>query len=220
MFILIVIASFVASALVRSWMTRTYNKWSSISNQAGIDGHTAARKILDPNQLTNVKLEVSEGLLSDHYIPSQNLIRLSQDINSKPSIAALAVAAHECGHAIQDLESYGPLKVKAVMMPLAAMGNRFGILVTVAASFMGSEFLLNAGLLMMMLGMFMPLLTLPIEFDASKRALKELTKLNLVNQQEYSGAKSMLNAAALTYVAGAASSMAIVALIAVRFLRR
>ena len=220
MFILIVIASFVASALVRSWMTRTYNKWSSISNQAGIDGHTAARKILDTNQLTNVKVEVSEGLLSDHYIPSQNLIRLSQDINSKPSIAALAVAAHECGHAIQDLESYGPLKVKAVMMPLAAMGNRFGILVTVAASFMGSEFLLNAGLLMMMLGMFMPLLTLPIEFDASKRALKELTKLNLVNQQEYSGAKSMLNAAALTYVAGAASSMAIVALIAVRFLRR
>ena len=220
MFILIVILSFVASALVRSWMTRTYSKWSSINNQAGIDGHTTARRILDTNQLSNVKLEISEGLLSDHFIPSQKLIRLSQDINNKTSIAALAVAAHECGHAIQDSEGYGPLKLKAVMMPVAAMGNRFGILLTVGAAFMGSGFLLNAGLLMMMLGMFMPLLTLPIEFDASKRALKELTKLNLVNQQEYAGAKSMLNAAALTYVAGAASSMAIVGLIAVRFLRR
>ena len=162
----------------------------------------------------------SEMCIRDSFIPSQKLIRLSQDINNKTSIAALAVAAHECGHAIQDSEGYGPLKLKAVMMPVAAMGNRFGILLTVGAAFMGSGFLLNAGLLMMMLGMFMPLLTLPIEFDASKRALEELTKLNLVNQQEYAGAKSMLNAAALTYVAGAASSMAIVGLIAVRFLRR
>jgi len=220
MFILIVILSFVGSSLVRAWMTRTYSKWSSVQNQAGVDGHTAARHILDSNQLSNVKLEVSEGMLTDHYIPSQKLMRLSQDINNKPSIAALAVAAHECGHAIQDIEGYPPLKLKAMMMPAAALGNRLGLVLTVAAGFMGNGFLMNTGLLMLLLGMLMPVLTLPIEFDASKRALEQLTKYNLVNEQEYAGAKSMLTAAALTYVAGAASSIAIFGLLAIRFLRR
>ena len=220
MFIAIVVFSFIASTLVRMWMTRTYSKWSTVQNQAGIDGHSAARHILDSNQLNNVKLDVSEGMLSDHYIPSQKLIRLSQDINNKPSIAALAVAAHEVGHAIQDKEGYGPLKLKAVMMPVAAMGNRLGLMLTMGAAFMGSGFLMNTGLAMMLLGMLMPILTLPIEFDASKRALEELTKYNLVNDQEYAGAKSMLTAAALTYVAGAASSIAIFALLAMRFIKR
>jgi len=220
MFILIIILSFAGSALVRMWMTRTYGKWSTIQNQAGIDGHTAARHILDSNQLSNVKLEVSEGMLTDHYIPSQKLMRLSQDINNKPSIAALAVAAHECGHAIQDIEGYPPLKLKAVMMPVAALGNRLGLILSIAGGFMGSGFLMNTGLVMLLLGMLMPILTLPIEFDASKRALEQLTKFNLVNEQEYAGAKSMLNAAALTYVAGAASSMAILGLLALRFLKR
>ena len=220
MFILIIILSFVASSLVRAWMTRTYGKWSSVQNQAGVDGHTAARHILDSDQLNNVKLEVSEGMLTDHYIPGQKLMRLSQDINNKPSIAALAVAAHECGHAIQDVEGYPPLKLKALMMPAAALGNRFGLILTIAGGFTSSSFLMNIGLLMLLLGMLMPVLTLPIEFDASKRALEELTKYNLVNEQEYAGAKSMLTAAALTYVAGAASSMAIVGLLAMRFLRR
>ncbi len=176
--------------------------------------------ILDNNQLTQVKLEVSKGMLTDHYIPSQKLIRLSQDINNRPSIAALAVAAHEVGHAIQDKQGYAPLKLKAVMMPLAAIGNRFGLILTVGASFIGSGFLINIGLLMMLLGMLMPVLTLPIEFDASKRALQELTRYKMVNEEEYAGAKSMLTAAALTYVAGAASSMAIIGLLAMRFLRR
>lgn len=220
MFILIVILSFVASTAVRMWMTRTYGKWSTVENQAGINGHTAARHILDSNQLSNVTLEISEGMLSDHYIPSLKKMRLSQDINNQASIAALAVAAHECGHAIQDAEGYPPLKIKALMMPIAAAGNRFGLICAIGAGFLGSPFLMNAGLLMMLLGMLMPVLTLPIEFDASKRALEQLTKYNMVNEQEYAGAKSMLTAAALTYIAGAASSMAIVGLLAMRFLKR
>lgn len=220
MFIAIIILSFVASSLVRAWMTRTYSRWNSIQNQAGVNGHAAARQILDSNQLSNVKLEISEGMLSDHFIPSQKLIRLSKDINNKPSIAALAVAAHEVGHAIQDREGYAPLKLKAIMMPAAALGNRFGLILAIAAGFIGSSFLMNTGMAMLLLGMLMPVLTLPIEFDASKRALEELTKHNLVNEQEYAGAKSMLFAAALTYVAGAASSMAIIGLLAMRFLKR
>lgn len=220
MFVVIIILSFIGSSLVRAWMTRTYGKWSSVENQAGIDGHKVARHILDNNQLGDVRLEVSEGMLTDHYIPSQKLIRLSQDINNKPSIAALAVAAHEVGHAIQDRVDYAPLKLKAVMMPVAAMGNRFGLILTLAAAFIGSGILMNIGLIMLLLGMLMPILTLPIEFDASKRALEELTKYNFVTEQEYAGAKSMLFAAALTYVAGAASSIAILGLLAMRFLKR
>ena len=130
------------------------------------------------------------------------------------------MAAHECGHAIQDKEGYSPLKLKAVLMPLAAMGNQLGLLMAVGSAMFGMPSLMNTGLLLMLLGMLMPLLTLPIEFDASKRALQELTRLNYVDKNEYQGAKSMLNASACTYVAGAASSVAIVALILFRFVRR
>jgi Zn-dependent membrane protease YugP len=220
MFFLVIILSFGASALVRQWMTRTYAKWSKVPNRAGVNGHTVARKILDSHGLNHVKLEVSKGLLTDHYVPSQKLMRLSQDINDAPSVASIAVAAHECGHALQDKEGYGPLKLKAVMMPLAAAGNQFGLMLTLGAAMFGSPFLMNTGLFMMLLGMLMPLLTLPIEFDASKRALQVLTDMQLVNEQEYDGAKSMLKAAALTYVAGAASSAAIVGLIMFRFFKR
>ncbi len=220
MFFLVIILSFGASALVRQWMTRTYAKWSKVPNRAGVNGHTVARRILDTNDLHNVKLEVSKGMLTDHYVPSQKLMRLSQEINDAPSVASIAVAAHECGHALQDKEGYGPLKLKAVMMPLAAVGNQFGLMLTLGSAMFGSPFLMNTGLLMMLLGMLMPLLTLPIEFDASKRALEVLTEMNLVDQQEYEGARSMLRAAALTYVAGAASSAAIVALIMFRFFKR
>ena len=220
MFFLLIILSFGASALVRQWMTSTYAKWSKVPNCAGVNGHTVARKILDDHQLRHVKLEVSKGLLSDHYVPSQKLMRLSQDINDVPSVASIAVAAHECGHALQDKDGYGPLKIKAVMMPLAAAGNQFGLMLTLGAAMFGNPLLINTGLLMMMLGMFMPLLTLPIEFDASKRALQVLTDMQLVNEQEYVGAKSMLKAAALTYVAGAASSAAIVGLILFRVFKR
>lgn len=220
MFLLIIILSFVASTLVRTWMTRTYAKWSKITNKAGVNGHEVARHILDTNGLQKVTLEISEGQLSDHYIPSQKLMRLSQDINNHPSVASIAVAAHECGHAIQDKEGYAPLKLKALMMPMAAIGNQFGLILAVGAGMFGSTLLMNTGLLMMLLGMLMPLLTLPIEFDASKRALEELTQLKLVDQNEYNGAKSMLRAAAFTYVAGAASSTAVLGLILFRFVRR
>lgn len=220
MFILLIVMSFVASSLVRNWMKRTYGKWSQIPNQAGVNGHAVARHILDTNGLTNVKLEVSEGLLTDHYIPSKKLIRLSNDINDQPTVASVAVAAHECGHALQDKEGYRYLKLKALLMPAAAIGNQLGLALSLGGGFFGNMMLMNLGLSMMLLGMIMPLLTLPIEFDASKRALSELERLQLVDEKEYQGAKSMLTAAAFTYVAGAASSMAIVALIMFRFLRR
>lgn len=220
MFILLGILSFAAAGIVRWWMTRTYDKWRQVPNAIGANGHDVARHILDVNGLQTVHLEVSAGKLSDHYIPSQKRLRLSEAVNSQPSIASLAVAAHEVGHALQDAAGYKPLKLKAVMMPLAAVGNQAGIGLAILGTVIGSATLINTGMLMLGSGVMMQLLTLPIEFDASKRALQELERLKLVDQKDYAGSKSMLWAAALTYVAGAASSFAFFAFIFLRMFQR
>jgi len=220
MFLFIVVLTFASSWLVRVWMTRTYEKWRVVPNAVGATGFQVARHILDTNQLEHVQLEVSKGQLSDHYIPSQDLMRLSESINNNASVASIAVAAHECGHALQDKENYSMLKLKAMLMPLAAMGNQLGLLLSIGGGVLGSAIIMNAGLVLIGLGVLMPVLTLPIEFDASKRALVELQRLKLVDEKDYGGAKSMLLAAAMTYVAGAVSSMAIIGVFLIRLVRR
>lgn len=220
MLIIVIVLTFATSWLVRLWMTRTYDKWGAVPNVIGVSGYQAARHILDTNDLQNVQLEVSKGKLSDHYIPSMDLMRLSESINNDKSVASIAVAAHECGHALQDKDNYAMLKAKAAMMPLAALGNQLGLLLSIGGGVLGMPLLGNAGLLLIGLGMLMPVLTLPIEFDASKRALEELQRLNLVDEKDYDGAKSMLFAAALTYVASAVSSMAIMGVFLLNIIRR
>jgi len=220
MFLIVIVLTFIASWLVRTWMMRTYDKWGAVQNAVGANGYQVARHILDTNDLQNVELEVSKGKLSDHYIPSKKLMRLSESINNDASVASIAVAAHECGHALQDKEGYSMLKLKAVMMPMAVLGNQFGLLLTVGGGLLGLPALANIGLACIGLGMLMPVLTLPIEFDASKRALEELQRLKLVDDKDYDGAKSMLVAAALTYVASAMSSMAIIGVFLLKFIKR
>lgn len=220
MLLIVIVLTFAASWLVRWWMMKTYNKWGAVPNAISSNGQQVARLILDSNGLQNVKLEVSKGQLSDHYIPSQKLIRLSESINNDGSVAAIAVAAHEVGHALQDKEGYAMLKFKAAMMPLAAMGNQLGLLLSIGGGVIGSTAITNIGLMFIGIGVFMPVLTLPIEFDASKRALEELQRLNLVDEKDYDGAKSMLVAAALTYVASAVSSMAIIGVFLLKFIKR
>lgn len=220
MFLIVIVLTFIASWLVRQWMMRTYAKWGAVQNAVGANGEQVARHILDTNDLQNVQLEVSKGKLSDHYIPSQKLMRLSESINNDSSVASIAVAAHECGHALQDKEGYAMLKLKAVMMPMAALGNQFGLLLTIGGGLLGTPALANIGLAFIGIGMLMPVLTLPIEFDASKRALEELERLKLVDDKDYDGAKSMLIAAALTYVTSAMSSMAIIGVFLLKFIKR
>ena len=220
MFLTVIILTFAASWLVRVWMMRTYEKWGRVRNAVGATGYQVARHILDTNDLHNVQLEVSKGKLSDHYIPSQDLMRLSESINNDASVASIAVAAHECGHALQDKEEYGMLKFKAAMMPMAALGNQLGLLLSIGGGVLGSVAIANVGLMLIGIGVLMPVLTLPIEFDASKRALVELQRLNLVDEKDYDGAKSMLIAAALTYVASAVSSMAIIGVFLLKFVKR
>jgi len=220
MFLLVILASFAGSYLVKIWMTRTYKKWGAVPNAVGASGYQVARHILDSNDLQHVTLEVSEGSLSDHYIPSQDKMRLSTDINNGSSVASVAVAAHECGHALQDKENYPWLKAKAAMMPLAALGNQLGLMLLIGGSFIGMPGVSQTGLLLVGIGVLMPVMTLPIEIDASYRALAELQRLKLVDEKDYDGSKSMLIAAAMTYVAGAVSSMALIGVFLLRFLKR
>jgi len=212
MFLIVGILSIVLASAVQWWMKKTYAKWGAVPNRLGHNGETVARYILDQNNLQHVRLEVSKGQLSDHYIPSQDLLRLSEAINNNASVASLAVAAHEVGHAIQDGTGYSLLKLKAVLMPIAAIGNQLGVAGIIFGGMLGSGFIVNAGMVMIFSGVAIQLLTLPIEIDASKRALNELTRLNLVDQADYDGAKSMLRATAFTYPASAATSSAYLAI--------
>lgn len=220
MVILLAIFMFAASAGVRWWMKKTYARWRQVPNTVGATGWQVARHILDANGLQQVQLEVASGELTDHYIPSQKLIRLSESINFDESVASIAVAAHEVGHALQDQQGYAPLKLKAILMPAAVGGNNLGMMLALGGGMFGSQSLVTAGLLLFAISALMPLLTLPIEFDASHRALAQLQTLNMVDQKDYTGAKAMLRAAAMTYVAGAASSMAVVAFVLLRVVRR
>lgn len=219
MFMIVAGAVFLGSFLVRAWLKRTYEKWRQVPNAINASGGQVAQHILAANGLSNVRLEVAQGALTDHYIPSQDLLRLSEPVYAQPSVASLAVAAHECGHALQDAKSYYPLKLKAAMMPLAAGGSRVGMILLVAGGFAGYESLVQIGAILFLGATFLQLLTLPIEFDASKRALRQLTELELVDDKDYAGAKSMLTAAAMTYVAGAATSLAMVGFLAMQFFR-
>ena len=220
MFILAGVFSFLLAGIVRWWMTRTYTKWGQVANRLGVNGQQVARHILDSNGLHGVRLEESKGQLSDHYIPSQKLIRLSEHINREPSVASIAVAAHEVGHAIQDAGGYRPLKAKAVMMPIAALGNQLGMGLALGGGFLGSSLMLDIGMILVAASILTQLITLPIEFDASKRALHELQRLGMVDERDHDGAREMLRAAAMTYVANAASSLAFVAVFALGILRR
>jgi Zn-dependent membrane protease YugP len=218
--ILIGIIFFALASVVRWWMMKTYKQWGQVPNKLGANGQAVARHILDSNGLQHVQLEVSKGQLTDHYMPAKKLIRLSENINNDASVASIAVAAHEVGHAIQDAQGYGPMKFKAVMMPVAAAGHQVGLLMVLGAGFLGGGLILDIGMLLIGGSILTQLITLPIEFDASKRALGELERLNLVDQADYAGAKKMLTAAAMTYVASAAGSLALAAVFLMSFLRR
>ena len=220
MFLIVTALAFGASFLVQSWLKRTYAKWQVKPNAIGATGAQVARHILDVNNLQKVRLELTSGTLTDHYIPSQELIRLSAPVYEQPSVASIAIAAHEVGHALQKSQNYLPLKLKAVLMPLAAAASQGGILMVLAGSMLGFSMLAQIGTVLFVSAMGLQLLSLPIEFDASRRALAQLQKHRLVSESDVDGARSVLRAAALTYVASAATSVAFIAVMALQLLGR
>ena len=203
---LLILALLVTSAS-QIYINRSYNKTKRIKNRAGITGAQTARKILDENGLSNVKVEEVRGVLGDHYDPRTKTVRLSSDIYRNTSIASASVAAHECGHAIQDKEGYFFLKLRNSIVPLvnfASYAGYFAILIGVIAS---SLKIIWIGIIAEIVILVFQLITLPVEFDASKRALKQLEKQKILEKIEISTSKKMLTAAALTYVASVTATI-------------
>ena len=195
----------------------TYSKYSKVRNSRGLTGADVARQILDMNGLNYVMIEHISGNLTDHFDPKSNVVRLSDSTYNSQSVAALGVAAHECGHAVQYKENYFPMRIRAAIIPATNIGSKLAIpLILIGILFASlanganamSEFFINAGLILFSLTVVFQLLTLPVEFDASSRALRTLRDAYLLSIDELPGAKKTLRAAALTYVAGLVSALA------------
>lgn len=193
-----------ASALVNS----TMNKYSKIRCAYGITGAEAARRILNQEGLYNVQIECLKNTSGDHYDPRTNTVRLSYDNYNGASVTAVSVAAHECGHAIQHAKSYAPLSIRSALVPVVNIGSNLGLpLILIGVLLGGSQTLIQIGIWAFALSVIFQLITLPVEFNASSRAVQRLETYGLVTAEEKRGSRKVLTAAAMTYVAAAASSI-------------
>ena len=184
-----------------------YGKYKKVAAKSKKKGCEVARQILDKHGLKNVKVEEVEGNLTDHYDPKTKVVRLSTDIYGESSIAAVSVAAHECGHAIQDKESYKPMRIRSLLVPIVNFSTKIGYLVITIGLVSGILKLAGIGLILLLSMLAFQLVTLPVEFDASRRGKIELDSLHILDKSEQKGSKKMLGAAAFTYVASVLSTL-------------
>ena len=203
--LLVLLASLLA-IYAQTKVQSTYKRYKRIPNQRGISGARIAQEILDRHGLGDIAIYEVQGQLSDHYNPGKRTINLSSDIYNGTSIAALAVAAHECGHAIQYQEKYMPIKLRNSILPIANIGQYLGWFAIVLGLAIGHTNIAWIGFVLMCGILAFQVITLPVEFDASRRAL-EILGDRYLTREEYPGAKKMLSAAALTYVAGMISTL-------------
>lgn len=215
-----IIISLIAQAKVNS----AYKKYSSVINRMGITGAEAARRVLRAGGVTNVQITSVQGKLTDHFDPRSSCIRLSSGVYDATTVAAVGIAAHEAGHAIQHAEGYLPNKIRSILVPITNIGSKIGwILIIFGFAFSGvgyyyyssstaysnpvGDTLLTIGIILYSTSLLFTLVTLPVEFNASKRALKIIEQTNMLQGEEYSGAKAVLSAAAMTYVASALTAL-------------
>lgn len=207
--IILVLIGVVISLWAQSRVTSTYNKYSKVRSHTGMTGAEAAMRLLHSQGIYDVTVRRVAGNLTDHYDPRTKVVNLSESVYGSTSIAALGVAAHECGHAMQHNEGYAPLRFRSALVPVANFGSRISwplILFGLMIGGLGSP-LCQIGILMFSLAVLFQLVTLPVEFNASNRAVRFLDSLGILSGDEVRGTRSVLNAAALTYVAAAASSI-------------
>lgn len=185
----------------------TFERFSRVSNSRGLTASQVARQILDDNGLYNVKIERISGHLSDHFDPRTNVVRLSDSVYGSSSVASIGVAAHEVGHAIQYATNYKPIKVRSSLVPVTNIGSTLGIWLVIIGMFISTT-LAVVGVVLFATVVLFQLVTLPVEFNASSRALATLESQNILYGDELVGAKKVLSAAAMTYVAALVSSLA------------
>ena len=195
------------TVLAQMFITINYSKYKNVPSDSNKKGRDVAREILDKHGLGNVRIEEVSGNLSDHYDPSSKTVRLSNDIYNGTSIASVSVAAHECGHAIQDQINYSPMRIRAKLVPIVNFSTKIGYLVVVIGLIFGFLNLATLGIVLLLSMLLFQLVTLPVEFDASRRGKKELDELHILNNKEQKGSAKMLRAAAFTYVASVLSTL-------------
>lgn len=202
----------------QSKVKSTYKKYSKKATSSFMTGAQVARQILDDNGLYHVSIEETRGMLSDHYDPRKKVVRLSRDNYHGHSMAASAIAAHEVGHAIQDEQAYAFLRFRHSLFPLANLGDKMSFILIFAGFILSMPGLAMAGVIFMAFAVLFQLVTLPVEFDASNRAMTQLVSSGVINNNEERDTKKVLNAAALTYVAAAMVALAELIRFALMFL--
>jgi len=204
---ILVLIGFVITLIAQIFVSSSYKKYKKINTKSGLQGFEVARRILDMNGLNNVDIVETKGELTDHYDPERKVVRLSSDIYHGSTIASSSVAAHECGHAVQDKEGYFFLRLRASLVPIVNISSKVGYIAIVIGLIFGAMKLAWLGIFLELAILFFQLITLPVEFNASKRAADFLKKEALIEEKEQAGSKKMLNAAALTYVASVVTTL-------------
>jgi len=212
-YVILVLPCLILSIWASSRVNSTFQKYSAHRSRRGITGADAARRVLQANGVTGVRIEQVAGNLTDHFDPRTNVIRLSDSVYSSTSVAAIGVAAHEAGHAVQYAHSYGPIKLRAAVIPITNIGSKLamplillGLLFNAASNM--SYFFVYAGIACFGLSLVFQLITLPVEFNASRRAMNAIADTGMLTEEEQAGAKKTLSAAAMTYVAATAVALA------------
>ncbi len=206
--IVLYIGALVLVIWSQSAVQGAYRKYKDVQIEQRITGYQVAKKILDEHNLSDVKIEYATGILSDHYDPKTNTVRLSEAIYDGSSVASVAVAAHEVGHAVQHAEGYAGIKMRDAILPAAIISSKLGWGVLFIGLFSGLDSLFYLGIGALVVIAIFQLVTLPVEFNASSRALTYLDSMGIVNEYEHDDAKKMLSAAAFTYVAALVSTLA------------
>ena len=215
--VLVLIPAMIFALVAQSKVNSTFKKYAKVGNRRGLTGAEAARQVLNANGLYHVRIERVRGHLTDHYDPRENVIRLSDATYASTGVAAVGVAAHEAGHAVQHAVGYVPIKVRATIIPLTRFGSMLAMPLFIIGMLIGSgaqigygigDILMITGLLFFSFSTLFQLVTLPTEFNASARAMRALEEVGLLAADELPAAKATLSAAAMTYVAALATSLA------------
>ncbi len=217
--ILILIPPLLLSLYAQFKVNSTYKKFSKVSNARGLTAREVARRILDSNGLQHIRIEHIKGNLTDHFDPSSNTVRLSDSVDNSTSVAAIGVAAHECGHAVQHAEGYTPIKIRTAMVPITNFSSKLSMLFIIVGLVISNMYkatqgnqtgftIAVIGICLFAVATVFQLVTLPVEFNASSRALKTLETDMILYEDEVPKARKVLTAAALTYVAALISSLA------------
>ncbi len=206
-YIILVLPAVIFALIAQFRVNSTFNKYQKYGNARNITGAEAAQRMLSTFGIPNVKIERVSGNLSDHFDPKANVIRLSDSVYNSTSVAAVGVAAHECGHAIQYAEGYGPIKLRNAIVPVCNIGSTLSMPMILLGFFFSWQPIVDLGILFFALATFFQLVTLPVEFNASRRALATLESTRTLSPEENRMTKKVLSAAAMTYVAALAVSL-------------